>query len=110
MAAIILLVGGFGINGIRDLAGNLRYLGENRLSDMRSMGELNSEIMATFGRSVQKIDKVTETISKISAQTNLPNLNATIEVSPAGEAGKGFAVVANVIKELARQTAAAERS
>jgi methyl-accepting chemotaxis protein len=50
---------------------------------------------------------VTETITKISEQTDLLALNATIEAARAGVAGKGFAVVANEIKALAKQTAEA---
>jgi len=61
------------------------------------------------GKAAREIGKVTETITDISGQTNLPALNATIEAARAGEAGKGFAVVANEIKELARQTAEATR-
>lgn len=64
-------------------------------------------IINELGRSVDKIDKVTEVITEISEHTNLLALNATIEASRAGGAGKGFAVVANEIKELAKQTAAA---
>lgn len=64
-------------------------------------------IMGELARSAQAIDKVTETITSISAQTNLLALNATIEAARAGAAGKGFAVVANEIKELAGQTASA---
>ena len=63
--------------------------------------------MVELSRSALAIDKVTETITSISAQTNLLALNATIEAARAGTAGKGFAVVANEIKELAQQTAAA---
>jgi methyl-accepting chemotaxis protein len=61
--------------------------------------------MTDLDHAAQAIDKVTETITSISAQTNLLALNATIEAARAGAAGKGFAVVANEIKELAHQTA-----
>ena len=63
--------------------------------------------MQQLGAAAKEIDKVTETITRISAQTNLLALNATIEAASAGEAGHGFAVVANEIKKLARQTASA---
>lgn len=66
-----------------------------------------SESVGQLGEAAQRIGKVTEAISSISAQTNLLALNATIEAARAGAAGKGFAVVANEIKDLAQQTAKA---
>ena len=53
---------------------------------------------------VQRINKLTDDIMKISTQTNLLALNAKIESARAGEAGKGFAVVATEIGMLASQT------
>lgn len=66
-----------------------------------------SATVDNLGKAAKAIGKVTETITEISEQTNLPALNATIEAARAGAAGKGFAVVANEIKALARQTAQA---
>ena len=53
---------------------------------------------------VERINKLTEDIMKISTQTNLLALNAKIESARAGEAGRGFAVVATEIGMLANQT------
>ncbi len=64
-----------------------------------------SEKIRVLGKAAGEIGKVTETIHKISSQTDLLALNATIEAARAGEAGKGFAVVASEIKMLAKQTA-----
>ncbi|RJQ51932.1 MAG: methyl-accepting chemotaxis protein [Desulfobacteraceae bacterium] len=69
----------------------------------------SSERIGSLEKAAREVNKVTETITDISEQTNLLSLNATIEAARAGEAGKGFAVVANEIKELARQTAEATR-
>ncbi|MGD0837054.1 MAG: methyl-accepting chemotaxis protein [Polyangia bacterium] len=63
--------------------------------------------MRLLGQAARDIDKVTEAIKGISAQTSLLALNATIEAARAGTAGKGFAVVASEVKELAQQAAAA---
>lgn len=44
-------------------------------------------------------------VQKITKQTNLLSLNATIEASRAGEAGKGFSVVADEVKNLSKEIA-----
>ncbi|MEO8659011.1 MAG: methyl-accepting chemotaxis protein [Bryobacteraceae bacterium] len=75
--------------------------------DATRQASVITDQMQQLGLAAQEIDKVTESITEISAQTNLLALNATIEAARAGAAGKGFAVVANEIKELARQTATA---
>ncbi|MDR2337995.1 MAG: methyl-accepting chemotaxis protein [Deltaproteobacteria bacterium] len=64
-------------------------------------------IIKDLGQAAQEISTVTESISNISAQTNILALNATIEAARAGTAGKGFAVVANEIKNLAQETESA---
>lgn len=59
-------------------------------------------------RSVQ-ISAMLATISRMSAQTDMLALNASIEASRAGEEGQGFSLVAEEMRKLAEEAAAAAR-
>ena len=63
--------------------------------------------MSQIHDAVNEISNVSRMMDKISRQTNLLSLNASVEASRAGEAGKGFSVVAGEIRQLSRQTAEA---
>jgi methyl-accepting chemotaxis protein len=62
-----------------------------------------------LGERSMEISTITNTIQKISAQTNMLALNAAIEASRAGEHGLGFSVVADEVRKLAEQTESATR-
>lgn len=89
----------------------LKNVGMEAIYDLSAKTKQNSdfssrinEIVLDSQKEVDKISKVSETISQISEQTNLLALNAAIEAARAGESGKGFAVVAEEVRKLAEQS------
>ncbi|MEY9096662.1 methyl-accepting chemotaxis protein [Paenibacillus sp. RC84] len=58
----------------------------------------------TLKQSTSSIRKILDVLTKITAQTNILSLNASIEAARAGAAGKGFMVVAGEIRNLADQS------
>lgn len=65
--------------------------------------------LRALGDHAQEIGSIVETISGISARTDLLALNASIESVRAGEHGRGFAIVAEEVRKLAEQAAQATR-
>ncbi|WP_379133924.1 methyl-accepting chemotaxis protein [Paenibacillus sp. sgz500958] len=62
------------------------------------------EAMNKLAGQSQDISRITNSITEISAQTNILSLNASIEAARAGAYGKGFAVIADEVRQLSDQT------
>ena len=83
-----------------ELAGRLWQTASDSLTTSESM----RQSAAALQKNTDEVRNITNIILKISNQTNLLSLNASIEAARAGAAGKGFAVVAEQIRLLSEQT------
>ncbi|MCK8060914.1 MULTISPECIES: methyl-accepting chemotaxis protein [unclassified Fusibacter] len=96
-------------NESRDSMEKVTVIEDNAEKSSSISRELMSEMKCLMS-SVENIDQINDTITKISKQTNLLALNASIEAARAGEHGLGFSVVANQVRELSDMIARETKS
>jgi methyl-accepting chemotaxis protein len=65
----------------------------------------SAQLITTLEQVSQRIDKIVDSITTVSIQTNMLAINGSIEAARAGELGKGFMVVSTDIRNLARESA-----
>ena len=93
---------------ISDLVKASRSAVEELISGVsKGLGETNksSELIAALEQVSRRIDKIVDSITTVSIQTNMLAINGSIEAARAGEFGKGFMVVSTDIRNLARESA-----
>jgi methyl-accepting chemotaxis protein len=73
----------------------------------KALDETNksSQLITTLEQVSRRIDKIVDSITTVSIQTNMLAINGSIEAARAGEFGKGFMVVSTDIRNLARESA-----
>ncbi len=65
----------------------------------------SSQLITKLEQVSRRIDKIVDSITTVSIQTNMLAVNGSIEAARAGEFGKGFMVVSTDIRNLARESA-----
>lgn len=81
---------------LKALKAQSEQIAENNVFVTSAMEQLQSKI--------DKVASIANMILKISNETTILSLNASVESVRAGEAGRGFAVVAEQIRHLAEET------
>ena len=78
----------------------LKKLEDSIVLNNKKLNHLKNCVSAIGDKST-KIQAILTTMQKLTKQTNLLAVNASIEANRAGDSGRGFVIVANEIKKLA---------
>lgn len=73
---------------------------QSAMEDIREFCNQMADSFDSISSLLTELERNNKSISKISKQTGLLSLNASVEAVRAGEAGKGFSVVASEMREL----------
>ncbi len=91
-------------NSLQESSAALEEISSSSKKQEIVVEELNEKIFEAKDN-VMKTNQIIDLIQKISKQTKILGINASIEAARSGNEGKGFNIVANEVRKLAESTA-----